>query len=424
MIEENRTTNREGLAELLYKILRNRIGGLRGQAAVLLWKLGDDFALKVLDRFLLAGEIDLRVSIVRSLKGYVNKHLASSLLSLLDVEHAGLQEALRGTLDSVKDEAAAEYIRQQITGGGASGESKEEVRGEPGDEPDTVIPTETHKNRLEHEFMDDLAILFTDIEGYSKKAQVLTTMQLASLIHDYEGILLPTIAAHRGTFIKKLDDSHLFIFETALDAGLAALRLQKALKRFNSYREEASRVIVRVGIHWGQVVRRDGDALGDHVNIASRLESASKGGSVLVSEALFERFDGKIHARELGKITAKDITQPIKVFEPYEIQIDFPSELDPLKSKGGKLSSAVEGPNGTPHTGAPQPAPQAAGSVPKAQPAPDTLSPAAFKMLSDLFTSLDELCRKVERKEVPVSLLRAEIRKGWGMVREQLAKMG
>ncbi|HUX20083.1 MAG TPA: HEAT repeat domain-containing protein [Spirochaetia bacterium] len=412
IVEEKRTTNREGLAEFLYKILRNRNGAMRGEAAVLLWKLGDDFALKVLDRFLRAGEMDLRVSIVRSLKGYINKPLASSLLSLLDVEHAGLQQALRATLDSVKDAETAEYIRQQITGGGGSGELEGEVGGEPQEEIDTGIVTEKQAYRFEHEFMEELAILFTDIQGYSKKAQLLTTMQLTSLIHDYEGILLPTMETHRGTLIKKMGDGHLFIFRSALDAGLASLRLQKALKRFNSYREEAARVIVRVGIHWGQVVRRDGDVLGNHVNIASRLESASKGGSVLVSEALFQRFEGKIHARELGKITVKNITEAIKVLEPYEIQIDFPGELDPLKATGRKLTSGVEQEGGNA-------VPDKTKTADSMHPPKSTLEPAAFKMLSDLFASLDDLCRKAEQKEIPVSLLRSEVKKGWEMVRQQ-----
>jgi class 3 adenylate cyclase len=260
--------------------------------------------------------------------------------------------------------------------------------------------------------MEELAVFFTDIQGYSRKAQALSTMQLTSLIHDYEGILLPTVSSHRGTLIKKMGDGHLFVFESALDAGLAAVRLQKALKRFNSYREEAFRVIVRVGIHWGQVVRRDGDVLGNHVNIASRLESSAKGGSILVSEALYERFEGRIHARELGKITVKNISEPIKVFEPTEIQIDFPQELDPLRTKGRKLvtDAACTG------VGASAEAAVVAAAPPRQR--IGRLDAETMKMLSEIFTSFDELCRKAELKKIPIGLLRTEIRKSWSKVRE------
>ena len=77
-----------------------------------------------------------------------------------------------------------------------------------------------------------------------------------------------------------------------------------------------------------------GDVLGNAVNIASRLESSAQPGSILVSEVVHERVKDAIHAREIGLITVKNISEPIRVFEPFEIALDLPAELDPLKSGG------------------------------------------------------------------------------------------
>ncbi len=407
IVEEKRATNREGMAEFLYKILRDRASTLRGRAAVLLWKLGDDFALKVLDRFLRTGEVDRRIEIVKGLKGHINKPLASSLLSLLDIEHAGLQEALRETLEAVTDESTKEYIRRQLTDGGTSETEADLDASEAGD-LDAGIVSEKDAFRFEHEFTKELAIMFTDIQGYSAKAQNLTEMQVNSLIQDYEAILLPTVETHRGKLIKRMGDGHMFVFESALDAGLAALRMQKALKRFNSYREELMRVVVRAGIHYGQVVERGGDVFGNNVNIASRLESSAKGGSALVSQAVWERWEGRIHARELGKITVKNITEPISVYEPYEIQIDLPAELDPLQARRAAQNSHFQSVR---QRGAEE---EDYSTTPKTI----NVDPGAVRYLSGVFTRLDELCVRIERGELPPPALREELGKSWNRFQE------
>ena len=77
----------------------------------------------------------------------------------------------------------------------------------------------------------------------------------------------------------------MIIFQRPLDAVLAAVRMQKSLRRFNRYRDENSRVMIRIGIHSGKVVRKEkGDVLGNAVNIASRLESSANPGSILISD--------------------------------------------------------------------------------------------------------------------------------------------
>lgn len=432
-LEEARAKNVEGMSEFLYRILRNQASRLHGLAAVLLWKIGDDFAPKVISRLLEGGNNTIRIEIVHELEGFVDKTVAAEILKLLDEPHAGLHEAMRKTLLAVEDGPTADYIRRLVIrhrGGDAESSESRESPAESGSELERLeagILTERQAFRFEHEFTRDLAVLFTDIQGYSSKAQHLTTMQVNSLIRDYEGILLPMMTDHHGTLVKRMGDGHLFVFDSPLDAGLASLRLQKALKRFNSYREELMRVVVRIGIHYGQVVQRDGDVLGNNVNIASRLESSAKGGSVLVSKALYDRFEGRILARELGKITVKGISEPIPVFEPYEIQIDLPATLDPLKNKATTAQTAQS--QSPPERSDPAAATAGAGaggnsdgggasSPPEQEVTALEVGAGTVEYLSGVFSRLDEMCRRAERNEIEISAVRQELAETWDRFRD------
>jgi len=397
-VTERRVDNREGLSEFLYKTLRSGSECLQARAAVLLWKLGDDYALKVLRGFFLTFDLERRTTMLRALLDSVSAPLVPVLQPLLRQENAGLQEALRATLLSAKEEGARGRIREAVLALRGARSAAAEAPEETDTELQVDFDHEKKAFRFEREHVQELAILFTDIQGYSRKAQALSTMQLAALLQDYEGILLPTVSAHRGELIKKMGDGHMFVFQRPLDATLAAIRLQKALKRFNSYREEELRLVVRVGLHWGKVMCKEGDVLGNHVNIASRLESSAKGGSVLISNAVYQLLEGQVHAREIGFIEVKNISEPIKVYEPYEIMIDLPDELDPLKSSAA-TTVPKEPSNGNDGKRA------------------SILDRSTLEYLAETFTSLHQLCQKAERGQVPVAAISRELAGRWQKLR-------
>jgi class 3 adenylate cyclase/HEAT repeat protein len=402
-LAEGLVRNREGLSEFLYQVLRSGSGAPRLRAAVVLWKLRDEYALKVLQDYLRGGNVEQQTEIVRALQGAVNEKLVATLQPLLSVENASLQEALRTTLAAVMERPVRDRIRSAVLAVRGAGAAEGPLEGGEG-EVQVDLDREKKAFRFEREHVQELAVLFTDIQGYSRKAQALSSLQLASLLQEYEGILLPTFAAHRGELIKRMGDGHMFVFQNALDATLASIRLQKALKRFNSYREEALRLVVRIGLHWGKVVCKEGDVLGNHVNIASRLESSSKGGSILVSDAVFQRLQGQIHVREIGLIEVKNITEPIKVYEPFEIALDLPAELDPLKHAG--VATPPGNGNG------------------RAASAPQTwiLDRGAAEYLTETFATLARLCRDVENHKIPAERIRRELNGRWQKLRAVLAE--
>jgi class 3 adenylate cyclase len=408
--------NREGTTEFLYKILRGNDSPRRRAAGLLLWRMGDDYAPEVMRDFLSAGTPEERTDTLRGLKGLLRAQLLPLLSPLLAAESPLIQEALRELLLGAPEDLRPSVLEIAFRLRGTPvGEDSEATLSE---EPGAAIDFRTERNafQFERENVQDLVILFTDIQGYSKKAQSLTPQQLSSLIQDYEKILLAQTEAHRGELIKRMGDGHLFVFQEPLAAVLAAIRLQKSLRRFNRYREDNSKVVIRIGIHCGKVVRKEqGDVLGNTVNIASRLESSARPGSVLVSEQVHEKVSDYIHAREIGRITVKNITEPIRVYEPYEVVLDLPPALDPLK--GGKATSPAAGrPAGA------MSAPTVATSADPSDVVP--VDPDVLRQIANCFESLESLCRDAQDGNVPLVPIHEKVLAQWDRIRPRLPSTG
>ncbi len=399
-ISAGRVTNRDGTVEFLFRILRGEHEASRRSAALMLWKMGDDYAPEVLRDFLASGSDDAVADILRRLQGVLHEPLVSGLSVLFTRENGAVQAALRELLLQTEDAAIRGRVLEmalQARGGAAAEEEDEEPLFDES-APAVEMRTERSTFQFERENMQELVMFFSDIKGYSKKAQVLPPMQLSALIQEYEKILLAHIEAHQGELVKRMGDGHMIVFQEPLPAVLAAIRLQKALRRFNRYRDENTKVVIRIGIHSGKVVRKaQGDVLGNAVNIASRLESSATPGSVLISEQVQEKVKDFIHAREIGQITVKNISEPIHVFEPYEIVLDLAPELDPLKRART----------------APTPAAAAApGSV--------TLDRETYMEIARCFSALIGVCRQAENGQVALSTLNAQVLARWSKLRPRL----
>lgn len=138
-----------------------------------------------------------------------------------------------------------------------------------------------------------VAILFADIVGFTSLGQTLSPVDLIGLLREFHQRMQAAVFANDGTLDKYLGDGLMATFGTpetgprdAANALAAAWAMTAALAAWNQYREEQNRPIIRIGIglHWGPVVLGDigGDhrlefaTIGDTVNIASRLEHATR----------------------------------------------------------------------------------------------------------------------------------------------------
>jgi adenylate cyclase len=185
------------------------------------------------------------------------------------------------------------------------------------------------------------AIMFTDIVGYTSLAQS-DEAQALELLERHNSLLRPFFPKYSGREIKTIGDSFLVEFESALDAVLCSIEIQKFLHDYNSSASsELRKVRLRIGIHVGDVVHKTGDIFGDAVNIASRIEPLARPGGICVSEQVFAQVHNKTSYsfQELAHQDLKHIKFQINVYSivlPWSREMGS-GEFNPLEERNGVL---------------------------------------------------------------------------------------
>lgn len=152
------------------------------------------------------------------------------------------------------------------------------------------------------------AVMFTDIAGYttlmSKDEQKAMT-----LLKKNRELQKSLTKKHNGEFLKEMGDGTLLCFQSALDAVKCAIEIQESVK-------DDTDLNLRIGIHLGDIVFKDGDIYGDGVNIASRIEALADVGGICFSEQIFMQIKNKseINAVYLGEKTLKNIEHRVKIY--------------------------------------------------------------------------------------------------------------
>jgi adenylate cyclase len=174
-----------------------------------------------------------------------------------------------------------------------------------------------------------VAILVSDVVGYSRLAGADEERTLARLRGLRSDLIDPAIAAHRGRIVKRTGDGSIIEFRSVVDAVRCALEVQNGAVERNMGLPPEKRIEFRVGVHLGDVVEEpDGDLMGDGVNIAARLEGICAPSSICLSEQAYwqvkSRLDLKV--RDLGPTQLKNIAEPIRV---YALEVGEPAEVKP-----------------------------------------------------------------------------------------------
>ena len=138
-----------------------------------------------------------------------------------------------------------------------------------------------------------VAIMLTDMYGYSKQMEQNEAHAYTKLL-EHNQIIRAAIAHYRGREIKTIGDAFLVVFRSAIDAVDCALTIQRSFSDFNLNRNEEERILVRIGIHLGDVLIVGDDVFGDGVNVAARIEPLAEPGGICVSEPVFEMVRKKI----------------------------------------------------------------------------------------------------------------------------------
>ena len=158
--------------------------------------------------------------------------------------------------------------------------------------------------------------MFTDMVGYSALTQKDDALAV-DLLTAHQEILRTVFTKHSGRELDAIGDGFLVEFASAVDATRCAVEIQQALAARNAATSPHRRIQVRIGLHLGDVVVRDGKVHGDGVNIAARIEPLAPPGGICLSEDVARQVRNKIELplQKLGKGDLKNIQTPVDIYK-------------------------------------------------------------------------------------------------------------
>jgi class 3 adenylate cyclase len=172
-----------------------------------------------------------------------------------------------------------------------------------------------------------VTFLFTDIEDSTRLWEHYPEAMREDLAR-HDALLHRIITGHGGYVFKTIGDAFCAAFPTALAAVQAAMEAQQALL------QEVPQLRVRMAVHTGEAVARDGDYFGPALNRVARLLIAGHGGQVLLSRAAVERLGDILprdtHLQALGEHRLRDLASKERI---YQLQLPgLPDRFPPLNT--------------------------------------------------------------------------------------------
>lgn len=186
---------------------------------------------------------------------------------------------------------------------------------------------------------ETLAIVYTDIKGYTATTSAQTHVQNATLLKSMARVVVPIVKAFEGRVVKTIGDAYMLVFHSPTDAVRCALAIQDRLHMQNFGRGQDDGIHVRIAANIGEVRVHRGDVFGEPVNIAARIETVTPADEVYISESMWltmNRTD--IPLEKVGDYDLKGIPDPVTVYRVRRFA-DAPDEPEARKKAlpfGGK----------------------------------------------------------------------------------------
>jgi class 3 adenylate cyclase len=159
-------------------------------------------------------------------------------------------------------------------------------------------------------------LLFTDIEGWTRLAQLLGDQHAHKLLQEHDRILADCVARHSGRVVKYMGDSFMAVFPSATRALRCAVDIQRAFADHNRDHPETP-LKVRVGLNSGESIEEGNDYFGTAVNVAARITHKARGGQILVSGVVRDLAGSvaEVAFRDAGRRQLKGIPGRQRLYE-------------------------------------------------------------------------------------------------------------
>ncbi len=197
-----------------------------------------------------------------------------------------------------------------------------------------------------------VSVLFSDIRGYTTLTEKLQAEEVVVMLNKYFEVMVDVVFEYGGTLDKYIGDALMAVFgspapleDHAWCAMQTAVKMRKKLADFNEERVANGELPISIGmgIHSDEVVsgnigsskRMELTSIGDGVNLASRLEGASKqyGTDLIISDNTYREYKDRVYVRELDFITVKGKSEPVIVYELVGIREEASPIGKPLTEK-------------------------------------------------------------------------------------------
>jgi adenylate cyclase len=187
----------------------------------------------------------------------------------------------------------------------------------------------------------EVSILFSDIRGYTTLTENMEAEEVVSMLNEYFESMVEAVFKQKGTLDKYIGDAIMAVFgsplpleEHAWMAVQTSLEMRHRLQELNQRRCAANKTTIKIGIginsdtvisgNIGSSKRMEFTAIGDGVNLGSRLESVSKqyGCDIIISNNTYRQCQDNIWARELDYIRVKGRNEPVAIYELVGLRSD------------------------------------------------------------------------------------------------------
>lgn len=178
--------------------------------------------------------------------------------------------------------------------------------------------------------LQEVTVLFADIENFTSLAECTEPAELLGVLNKYHELIVEIVLTNGGTIDKFIGDAVMALYNTPLPqedhparAVTTASEIIRALPQFHQQFPAEFKLKINFGIHSGSAIVgnvgspeiMDFTAVGDTVNVASRLQSLSENGQILISEATHLHIGEATQSQYIGPIQVKGRTRPISVYE-------------------------------------------------------------------------------------------------------------
>lgn len=157
----------------------------------------------------------------------------------------------------------------------------------------------------------EVAILFTDVEGFSEMVDRLGDAEVYLLMRRYHGLVTEALTRHGGTELERQGDGSLLAFDSPIGALRCAIEIQRELA-VHSARFPDRPLRVRMGLHVGTPLRDREHYFGRVLIIGARIMGLAKGGEILASTSVRDRIgvNGEFLFGPSREVALKGLRQP------------------------------------------------------------------------------------------------------------------